>query len=296
MINRNIYLIDTGSVMHAAKHAMAKSALSNNDQHTFIIYGFLLKMCAILRNSHQDIVAYAFDSKSSVRQQFFNEYKAKRQEKTDEQKQLDELAYPQFEEIENFVLPTIGYRNIFKAKGFEADDIMSKLARKYKQDYITIVSNDKDMYQCITKTTVVMNPSNNNIVDEKLLMGMFSVSPKQWKRVKVYGGCTSDNVPGLPIPDSNLHIGEKTAIKYVLGSLPAHYKSYKAFIEPENKKIISRNKSLVILPHRKTPDFNLMPDSTLSVNGLTEVCKKYNFKSIIEDLDTFKKIFKLKLK
>lgn len=295
-MNRRITIIDAGSVMHAAKHSLGKSRLSHNEKNTFVIYGFLLKIRSIVDYTCADILVFAFDSDHSVRKSLYSGYKEKRQTKTPEQKALDALSYPQFEEIENFVIPSIGWRNVFKAKGFEADDIIGRLCKKYRHDYITIVTTDKDMYQLLTPNISILNSKKHTIYTDKDFISDYGIEPKMWKRVKTYGGCTSDDVPGLPVPGSTKGIGEKTAINYITGKLPSHHKAYKAFIVPENKKIISRNKSLVILPHRKCPEFTIMPERTLYQQGLSKVVREYGFNSITMIWNEFCKALKLKVK
>lgn len=299
MISRRITIIDSGSLLHAVKFSLGKTRLSNKDKPTFVIYGFLMRLRTLLEHTHHDICVFAFDSKTSVRQAQFSSYKSKRKSnKTDEQIELDKLAYPQFREIEKYVIPTIGWRNVFKAEGFEADDIIAKICKRYKQDYITIITNDKDLYQLLTPKVIILDPRRNEIVTDKDFIKKYGIEPKMWKRVKTYGGCTSDEVPGIPIPNDpkGKCIGEGYALKFVKGELPAHYKAYKAFVTPSNNKTISRNKSLVILPHRKCPEFRIVPDNKLTQQGLAKVVRKYAFESMTLAWNSYCKALKLKVK
>lgn len=280
---------------------MAKSLLSSKNKPTFIMYGFLIKMHSILSKYYFDIVVYAYDSDTSVRKLLYAEYKENRSndKKSDKDKALDAIAYPQFETVRDEIIPAIGWRNRFLFDGFEADDIIGKICKKYKKDTITILSNDGDLYQLLNNRVVILNPKNMRFFNASDFIDEYGMEPKMWKRVKAYGGCSTDNVKGLPIPGSfrkgkQVHVAQRGAINYVLGKTPKTHKAYQAFVVPENKKILERNKKLVILPHRDTPDVKIMPDNKLSQSGLRSIAEKYEFNSVLFDFKSYVKSFKLR--
>jgi DNA polymerase-1 len=301
---KRICVVDTSSLLHAAKHSIGKSnKLSYNERPTFVIYGFLFRLRSVLLKIKPDVVVFALDSQSSIRKdKHYSLYKSKRKtaEKTPEQKELDALAYPQFEIIQNEILPEIGYKNVFKVEGFEADDIIGSICKTYKDFEICIVTSDEDMYQCLRSNIAILKPRDYTFFTLNTLKEKYGLlHGNDWKRIKVYGGCNSDSVPGLPIPNSDLtkpirHIGEKSAINYFQGKLKPHTNTYKAFIIPENAKIINRNKILTILPLKGTPSFKIVTDKDLSKKAFVEICKRFCFASILEDLDDFSSILKLK--
>lgn len=147
----------------------------------------------IMRKTRADITVFATDSNTedSVRRKLYPTYKFKRstREKTDEEIALDELAYPQFEEVENYVLPTMGYRNIFNFKGFEADDIIGKVCKTYPMAEIIIVTSDHDMYQLLTDRACIMKPKTMQYYTKKSFEKEYRIKPHMWKRVKAIGGC-----------------------------------------------------------------------------------------------------------
>lgn len=303
-MNRKILLFDTSSVLHAAKHSLGKSRLSKDDRHTFVIYGFMLKLKAILAKEYYDIAIFALDSRTSIRSSYFSEYKANRDKstKTADQIELDELSYPQFNEVTDFVLPKLGFKNLFKAKGFEADDVIAKICHKYRKDEITIIGTDQDLYQLLTNRVIMFNPKTRHYYNIDDFRKEYGIEPKMWKRVKAFGGCKGDNVPGLPIPQSDAaikkgtaprKIGEGFALKYIKNELGVHTNTYKAFIQPSAKKIIIRNKKLTLLPHKGTPDFTILPDNRMSKKGLLEIIEKYAFRSIKADLQAYIKALRL---
>ncbi len=304
-LKRKILLFDTSSVLHAAKHSLGKSMLSKDDKYTFVIYGFMLKLHAIFTKEYYDIVIFALDSKSSVRKDFYSEYKENRSKakKTAEQIKLDELARPQFKEVIDYLLPTLGYKNRFIAEGLEADDVIASICHKYRKDEIAIISTDKDLYQLITNNIYILDSRTHYTLNINDFRKKYNIEPKMWKRVKAYGGCVTDNVKGLPIPQSDeaikkgtkqRHIGEKNALNYIHNKIGTHTLAYKAFTQPSAKSIIIRNKRLTLLPHRGTPEFNVLPDNRMSKKGLKQIIDKYAFKSIKYDMQSYCKAFRLK--
>jgi hypothetical protein len=233
---------------------------------------------------------YAIDSKYSKRKKIYKYYKEKRHKnKTDEQIALDKIAYPQFETVEEYILPTIGYRNRFKVKGLEADDIIASICKTYKDSEIIIITTDQDLYQLLTDNICIFNTKTNSYFTNYDFKEKYGIEPKIWKRIKAIGGCSSDCVKGVPIPQPDptkkqMHVAEKGALNFIKGNMKCTTKAYKAIVSPEGKKIINRNKKLVILPFRGTPKFKLHPDR-ISKNGILKVARRYNMRSIMEDID-----------
>ncbi len=297
-MKQRILLLDCSSVLHAVKFSLGKQRLSHNEKPTFVIYGFLLKLQYLVRKTKPDVIVYATDSRQRKRLKIYDKYKEKRtkQYKTDEQIALDKIAFPQFEELQNIIIPKLGYRNVFGTEGLEADDIIGRIAKDYKESEIILVSNDKDMYQLLSNKLCLLNPKTSQYYSLADFTKEYQIEPHLWKRVKAIGGCSSDNVPGVPIPDdkggwSSRGVGEGTALKFVKGELPDHYKAYKAIVSIHGRKWINRNKSLVILPFRGTPSYKIRDHP--SAKAMKEVCKLYGFRSILEDWDDWKRTLKM---
>ncbi len=304
-MKRKILLFDTSSVLHAAKHSLGKSRLSKGDKHTFVIYGFMLKLHSILSKEYYDIALFALDNKHCVRKKYFTEYKENRSKskKTEEQIKLDELARPQFNEVIEHVLPTLGFKNRFEAKGFEADDVIASICHKYRNDEITIITTDQDLYQLFTNNVSIFNSKTHYVMTIDDFRNDYGIEPKMWKRVKAYGGCKTDNVPGLPIPQSDAaikkgtkprKIGEGFALQFVRGEMNPSTNTYKAFLGSAAKKIITRNRNLTLLPHKGTPKFTILPDDRMSKKGLKKIIDEYGFRSIQQDFDSYCKVLRLK--
>ena len=298
-MKKRILLVDTSCVLHSVKYSLAKHKLSHEEKPTFVIYGFLLKMQFLMRKMGADITAFATDSKTSKRSDIYPEYKVKRKkDKSPEDIALDAISYPQFGEVVNYVLPKMGYKNIFNSEGLEGDDIIARVCRDYPECEIIVVSNDHDLYQLLSDNVCIFDPRANNYYSIDDFREQYGISPKMWKRVKAIGGCSSDEVKGVPIPQPDptkkqMHVAEKGALNYIKGETNATTKAHQAIVSRAGKDVINRNKSLVVLPFRGTPKFTLQMDK-MRRKGLREVCDKYNFQSILEDFEDYCKILRMR--
>lgn len=295
--NKQIIILDTKAILHTIKYSLIKNRIPKNEKNTFIIYGFLLKLNFLLRKTKANIIVFALDSKNSKRQNIYAEYKGNRQDKTQQQIELDRIAFPQFDAVIDYVIPTIGYKNIFMTNGLEADDVIGSVCKRYKKYQITICSTDHDLYQLLTKNVCILDAKTNQYYTKDDFEEEYKIKPKMWKRIKAIGGCSSDNIKGVPIPinDSTKkqkHVAEKGALNYIRGEMGINTKAYKAIESKEGKKVINRNKSLVILPFKGTPKYTVKQDY-LYESGLKKVCEKYNFESILKDFRFWKRTLNL---
>jgi 5'-3' exonuclease len=288
MTRKRILLIDTSSVLHIVKHAGGKN-LKAKDKTTYITLGFLFKLQQLMQKTKPSVCVFATDSlpEDSIRKKIYPKYKLKRntREKSEEEIALDALAWPQFDAVEKEVLPMMGFSNVFMTKGLEADDIIGRICKSYKNCEIVIVTSDQDMYQLLSPTTCILKPKTSTYYTKKMFVKEYGIEPKMWKRVKAIGGCSTDEVKGVP------GVAENTALKFIKGELPKHWKSHKAILSKEGKRVINRNKSLVILPFRRTPEYDVQPDrvSKIRVQGMAN---QFGFKPILSDLENWTRILK----
>jgi len=188
---KRILLIDTLSLLHQLKYSIGKGRLTKADEKTFIIYGFLFKLNALIKKSKANVIVWGLDSKTSLRKQIYAQYKENRSyvNKTEEQKRLDALAYPQFDEIINYVLPTLGCMNMFGEDGFESDDIIGRICKSYSDNQIVICTTDHDLYQIITNNICILNAKTDAFFSITDFENKYNIEPKMWKRIKAIGGC-----------------------------------------------------------------------------------------------------------
>jgi DNA polymerase-1 len=289
-LHQKILLIDTSSILHGAKHSAGKNITKSN-QDNFVIFGFFLKLQYLLKRIYPDTIVFANDNIYSIRKETYPAYKEKRNskklERTEKEILFDDAAFKQFNQVKDHILPELGFRNIFNVDGLEADDIIGRICKDYKQHDIYIVTSDADMYQLLSKNICIFLPTKNKFFSEKDFKKQYGIEPKMWKRVKAMAGCMSDNVAGVP------GVAEKTALRFITGDLPEHYKTYKTLTSREGKDIINRNKGLVILPHRKTPSFTIKPDH-VSKRKLIEIATEYKLQAILRDIKTWSKLLNAK--
>ena len=94
----------------------------------------------------------------------------------------------------------------------EADDIIGTLAKKWGGDRVLIVSDDKDLGQCVTERVhQVKSPRGGDwrVCGPAEIQAAFKVSIAQIPEFLALTGDSSDNIPGLP------NVGPVTAVKWL---------------------------------------------------------------------------------
>jgi 5'-3' exonuclease len=271
-------LIDISYLAHRARYATAD--LQWEDFHTGVLFGFweqLRHICSD-RNIQSNRVVFCFDSRQSYRKKTFPEYKAhRRTDLTDEEKVQIEAMYDQVKLLRADVLPAVGFQ-VVRQTGCESDDVMAQIARQLTAESQPgiMVTADGDLWQCISHSVHWYDPARERLYTPSVFANKKGIACNMWGQVKAIAGCSGDGVPGVP------RVGEKTAVRYLTSQLPSHHKTYQAIISPEGKRIIERNKPLVILPHTKTKPIELRePD--YSIEGFFDFCERYGFRTYLKD-------------
>jgi 5'-3' exonuclease len=85
------------------------------------------------------------------------------------------------------------------APGFEADDIIGTLVRKYEKtmEKIRIVSSDKDLFQFVGGNTYVYDAMKGVEYGPSEAIKKFEIQPNQIVDYLALIGDTSDNIPGV---------------------------------------------------------------------------------------------------
>ncbi len=205
-MKNNILLIDGNSLLFRAYHATAyRGNFMSTSQGipTNAIFGFanmINKAIALLEPTY---VMVAWDTgKPTFRHESFTEYKGTR-------KEVDPELKVQFPIVREFLdsYPIFQYEE----EGLEADDIIGSIAKQYPNDFIHILSSDKDLLQLIDDTTNVLlmkkGITEMKLMDANALMEDMEISPTQIIDMKALSGDSADNIPGVR------GIGDKTATK-----------------------------------------------------------------------------------
>ncbi len=287
-------LIDSDLIGHQSIYAMKEVNLSKDDYKTEIIYNFLMKIRMLAETLNSDHFVFLWDSKKSDlhRKKIYPEYKegARSWEKqSEEEKNLLNAGRAQFRVIKDYVLPQMGFRNIFYEEGYESDDLIAKITTDFGDPFV-IVSADSDLYQLLVQDRVSMfNPDSRmwKWTSAFSFEHRWDCTPLDWPDVKALAGCSSDNVTGIK------GCAEKTAIKFLNGDLPTHHKIYQV-IKEYKKEMYVKNLPLVKLPYENTPAQHIQNDE-LSEERFKKVFNKFGFRSFTEgeSFDLWKKVFKL---
>lgn len=193
-----ILLIDSNSIMHRAYHALPQLKTSKG-LYTGAIYGFMTILLKLIKEYQPTHIAAAFDLKGpTFRHEMYDKYKATR-------KPMDEELRVQVEPLKKLIA-ALGIKIVCK-QGFEGDDVLGTLAKRFSEDTI-IVTGDKDSFQLVSPTTKVVwtkrGVSDIEVIDsEKLKQEGFTA--QSYIDYKAMRGDPSDNIPGIA------GVGEKTA-------------------------------------------------------------------------------------
>ena len=205
---KKLVLIDGHSILNRAFYGVPE--LSNSQGlHTNAVYGFLNIMFKVLDEEAADYIAVAFDlSAPTFRHKAYAEYKGTRKSMPDELREQVPLIK---EVLSSMNIP------ILTKEGYEADDIIGTIAKRYQSDevFVSVLSGDRDLLQLsdthikirIPKTSKGVTTVYDYLPED--VMNEYGVTPKEFIDVKALMGDTSDNVPGVP------SIGEKTATKII---------------------------------------------------------------------------------
>ena len=205
---KKLVLIDGHSILNRAFYGVPE--LSNSQGlHTNAVYGFLNIMFKVLDEEAADYIAVAFDlSAPTFRHKAYAEYKGTRKSMPDELREQVPLIK---DVLSSMNIP------ILTKEGYEADDIIGTIAKRYQSDevFVSVISGDRDLLQLSDKHIKIRIPKTSKGVTTihdylpEDVMNEYGVTPKEFIDVKALMGDTSDNVPGVP------SIGEKTATKII---------------------------------------------------------------------------------
>jgi len=256
--------------------------LSYKDKQTGVIFGFLKRLLSFGVQFKPDAVVFAWDSKSSIRKKEYPDYKANRKKSdlSEEEKELLDVSFAQFDELREGVLPRIGFRNVFMWEGYEADDIIANVVKerfRFEKEMV-VVTTDDDLYQLLDLCSL-WDPYKKRLYTRADFIKEWGIDPIEWSMVKCLAGCSSDNVRGIS------GVGYKTAAKYLRKELSSNSKVYKK-IESEKSKFCEVNFPLVHLP-KKVKTFPIFNDS-FNIDEFEQVCEAYGFYSFLKK-DVLKK-------
>jgi DNA polymerase-1 len=236
---RRILVIDCPYLGHRAR--FTTGPLSYKGQPTGVIYGFLNQVFALLKKTRPDEIVYTWDSRKSFRKRYCSTYKQGRKNQEPDPELID--AFTQFKQLRRNILPELGFVNIFRQTGCEADDLIAALVMNDPKREFIVATSDDDMLQLLDYCDIY-NLSKDKQINANVFKEEVGIEPADWAKVKQIAGCTSDNVKGVP------GIGEKTAIKYLKNEMNPNSKQFQSIKQAE--ELIAFNEYLVKLPLPET--------------------------------------------
>jgi len=193
-----IYLLDTSFFIFRAYHALPPLTTSKG-MPTNAVQGVSTMLEKLIRDKKPTLMGACFDTaRATFRRDLFPAYKANRLEP-------DEELRVQFPYVRRLIaaleIP------VLDREGFEADDILATLAKRYEGEgyEVVLVTGDKDLMQCVTDHTSLMDPMRDLVIRREGVFEKFGVGPEAVPDVLGLMGDTSDNIPGVK------GVGPKTA-------------------------------------------------------------------------------------
>jgi DNA polymerase-1 len=197
-----IYLIDGSGYIFRAFYAVAPLSTKEGFP-TNALYGFTRMLGKLLKLSDSVHVVMIFDAgKKTFRNDLYEAYKANRAECPPEL--VPQM--PVFRELSSVLgLP------VLELPGFEADDIIGTLSKRFSElgHPVCIITGDKDICQLVNDNVSIWDTMKDKKFGAEGVIEKFGVPPSQVVDVLSLMGDTSDNIPGLS------GVGPKTATQLV---------------------------------------------------------------------------------
>ena len=194
-----LYLLDGSSYIYRAYYGVRDLATSGG-MPTNAVFGFTRMLLDLLREHRPDYLAVVLDPprEETFRREIYPPYKAHRDA-------MPADLVPQLPYIGK-VLQALNIPAL-EAPGFEADDVIATLARRYAAEgiQVTAVTGDKDLLQIVGEGIGLLDTMKELRSGPQEVFDRFGVPPELVPDVLGLAGDTSDNIPGVP------GIGEKTA-------------------------------------------------------------------------------------
>lgn len=279
-----ILLLDSNSLINRAFHALPP--LTNSDGlYTNAVYGYMTMLIKLITEEKPTHICAVFDCRAKTfRHAIYDKYKGTRKP------MAEELAVqiPILQEL----LTKLGIKILFK-EGYEADDILGTLAKRFEFPTI-IVSGDRDCLQLVDDTTTVILTKRGISEVKKYTSKALKeegFTPFQIIEYKAFAGDSSDNIPGCP------GVGEKTA-KDLLSQYETVDGVYRHIEEIKGKlqqKLIDNKESVYLSERLATIDVNAEIECKIEEieysYSISVEAKEYmqylQFKKLLEKMDIF---------
>ena len=200
-----LLVVDAPSLLHRNHHARAHTGMTDRSgRPAWALHGMLSQILEAIDGFAPDAVIFGLDDRSSsLRRDFYPDYKAGRSEK-------DAMLIDQLERAGAW-LDALGLATL-TPPGLEADDVSASGATWARDNgwNCVIITSDRDAFAHISEHTQVLRLINGGISGSPLLnparlTAMYGVAAEHYLDFAALRGDASDNLPGVA------GIGEKIA-------------------------------------------------------------------------------------
>lgn len=206
---KSLYLIDISSFIFRAYYAI-KPLSTKEGIVVNAVYGVVSMLNRLIQTHKPDHLVVCRDTgEKGFRHTIYPQYKANREKPPED-------LIPQFDLIKEFV--EIYPFKVLQKSGYEADDVMATLVRKFRNQKdmrVVIVSSDKDLMQLVGGNVIMHDSMKEKEIHVQDVIEKFGVPPEKVVDIQSLCGDSSDNIPGIT------GVGPKTATKLIVehGSL-----------------------------------------------------------------------------
>lgn len=283
---KKFLILDGNNLLFRAFYALPQ--LTNFEgEYSNGVFGFTNMLIKLIKDEKPEYIAVAFDGpKKTFRHEKFSEYKGTR-------KPAPEELLSQFPILKD-LLQKMNI-TIIEGDGFEADDIIGTLSKKFTETENIIVSADRDAFQLLNDNTSILLPkkgiSESILLTKDNLKEYYGVNPDQVVDLKSLMGDSSDNIPGVG------GVGEKTALDLInrFTSLDGVYenldqlkgKLLEKLTNDKEKAYLSRELATI---SRDMPLDYVLEDFTYDFpfnKSVLNVFKKYQFNILLKKTELF---------
>ncbi len=251
-----ILLLDVSGMAYRAMYSIGH--LDFDGVATGVVYGIFRSLLDLQELHATARVAWCFDGGNAKRTEVDASYKGNRREMTEEESEAHAAVWEQLDALRTDYLPAMGYRNVFRRKGYEADDVIASVCQDLPHgDSAVVVSADNDLWQLLSPGRVTVWTGKRSITAESFGRE-WGIGPSRWADVKALAGCPGDNVIGIR------GVGEKTAAKFLSGRLKESTKAWQAIVKCNGAW--RENLKLVRLPFPGVGSFDLVEDDVTREN------------------------------
>ena len=229
-----VYLVDGTAYVYRAFYAIRQQLSTSAGVPTKAVLGFKNMLQKLVQKEKPQYLGVAFDERGpTFRHDMDPNYKANRPPMPDDL----EVQIPYIHRlVEAFNIPTI------RLQGYEADDILGTLARRFETQGcdVVLVTSDKDLCQLVTEHTTILDTMKEQRFGVAEVKERFGIEPQYVVDFLGLMGDTSDNIPGVP------GVGEKTARQLLeeFGNLDALLEQVDAVKRPKLRESLRDNAEL----------------------------------------------------